>query len=157
MKVLLAIDGSLHSETAVAEVARRPWPSGTEVEVLTVIHPLGPMLPDPAFVMAAIHVEQAAELRRHAPALVGAASEQLRRSVPYVSVTTKIVEGPPKDLIVQEAQEWGADLIVVGSHGYGRIRSVVLGSVARAVVTDAPCSVLVARAKHSGESVESAA
>ena len=156
MKVLLAIDGSPHSDAAVAEVARRPWPVGTEVQVLTVIHPLAPLLPAPAFVIAAIHVEQAKELR-HAPGLVAAASEQLRDGVLDVSVTTKIVEGLPRDLIVHEAREWGADLIVVGPHGYGRVRSMVLGSVARAVVTDAPCSVLVARAKHSGESVESAA
>jgi hypothetical protein len=66
MKVLVAIDGSAHSEAAVAEVARRPWQAGTEVEILTVIHPIGPMLPDPAFVMAAIHMEQATELR-HVP------------------------------------------------------------------------------------------
>ena len=62
--------------------------------------------------------------------------------------TTKIVEGIPKDAIVQEAAEWGADLIVMGSHGYGRFRRMVLGSVAGAVVAGAPCSVQVVRAKH---------
>lgn len=149
MKVLLAIDGSPHSHAAVAEIERRPWPAGTEIEVLTVIHPAVPLLPDPAFLMAAIHVDQATDLRRHAPTLVGVASERLQRGAPDMSVSTKIVEGTPKHLIVQEAREWGADLIVVGSHGRGRVRSVVLGSVARAVVTDAPCSVLVARAKRS--------
>ena len=113
MKVLLAIDGSAHSEAAVLEVARRPWPAGTAVEIFTVIHPVGPMLPDPALVMAAIHVEQSAELRRRAPMLVSEGAEQLRRGVPDLSVITKIVEGVPKDLILQEAQEWGADLIVV--------------------------------------------
>jgi len=59
---------------------------------------------------------------------------------------------------VQEAREWGADLIVVGSHGYGPLRSVLLGSVARSVLTEAPCSVLVARVKsalHVTESVRS--
>ena len=157
MKVLVAIDGSAHSEAAVAEVARRPWPAGTEVEVLTVIHPIGPMLPDPAFVMAAIHMEQAEELRHKAPMLVSAACEQLRRGTPELSVITKIVEGVPKNLIVEEAREWNADLVVVGSHGYGHVRSVLLGSVARAVVTDAPCSVLVARAKRVVQSAESAA
>jgi nucleotide-binding universal stress UspA family protein len=51
-------------------------------------------------------------------------------------------------MIVEEARDWGADLIVLGSHGYGRVRRVVLGSVAAAVVAIAPCSVLVVRAKH---------
>jgi nucleotide-binding universal stress UspA family protein len=123
MKVLVAIDGSAHSEAAVAEVARRPWPAGTEVEILTVIHPIGPMLPDPAFVTAASHMEQAEELRQQAPMLVSAACEQFRRGTPELSVITKIVEGVPKNLIVEEAREWNADLIVVGSHGYGQVQS----------------------------------
>jgi nucleotide-binding universal stress UspA family protein len=54
---------------------------------------------------------------------------------------TKILEGNAKDVIVEEAREWRADLIVVGSHGYGRLRRIVLGSVAGAVVPNAPCSV----------------
>jgi nucleotide-binding universal stress UspA family protein len=157
MKVLLAIDGSPHSEAAVAQVARRPWPAGTEVQILTVIHPTIPIFPDPAFALFAAHVEQAEELRHHAPILMGTACEQIRRGAPNVSVILRVVEGVPKDLILHEAREWGADLIVVGSHGYGRVRSMLLGSVAMAILTDAPCSVLVARAKRVAEGAESAA
>jgi nucleotide-binding universal stress UspA family protein len=62
---------------------------------------------------------------------------------------TKILEGNAKEVIVEEAREWRADLIVVGSHGYGRLRRMVLGSVAGAVVANAPCSVQVVR--QSGE------
>jgi nucleotide-binding universal stress UspA family protein len=158
MKVLLAIDHSHHSDAAVAEVARRPWPAGTEVKILTVIHPTIPVFPDPAFTIVAIHVEQAEELRHQAPILLGNACEQIRHGAPNVSVIVRVVEGVPKDEIVQEASEWGADLIVVGSHGYGRVRSVLLGSVARSVLTEAPCSVLVARVKrvaHGSESTRS--
>jgi nucleotide-binding universal stress UspA family protein len=158
MKVLLAIDGSRHSDAAVAEVARRPWPAGTEVKILTVIHPTVPVFPDPAFAIAAIHVEQAEELRRQAPILLGTACEQIRHGAPNVSVILSVVEGAPKNLIVQEARGWGADLIVVGSHGYGPVRRVLLGSVARSVLTEAPCSVLVARVKsvaHGTESIQS--
>lgn len=72
-------------------------------------------------------------------------------------MTTKIVEGIPKDAIVQEARDWGADLIVLGSPGYGRVRRVFLGSVACAVVAKAPCSVQVVRAKHLLYDAESAA
>ena len=45
----------------------------------------------------------------------------------------------------------GADLIVVGSHGYGRLRRLMLGSVASAVVANAPCSVQVVRNKQAFE------
>jgi nucleotide-binding universal stress UspA family protein len=156
MKVLLAIDGSRYSDVAVAEVARRPWPAGTDVKILTVIHPTVPLFPDPAFAIAAIHVEQAEDLRHQAQILLGTACEQIRHGAPNVRVILSVVEGVPKHLIVQEASEWGADLIVVGSHGYGWVRSVLLGSVARSILTEAPCSVLVARVKSAAHGTESA-
>jgi nucleotide-binding universal stress UspA family protein len=150
VKVLLAIDGSAHSEVAIAEVARRPWPTGTQVLVLTVIHAKAPLLPDPSFVLAAAHVEQIQQLHDEAPALVDRACQQLRERAPFVTVLTAIEEGIPKDVIVKVAREWGADLIVLGSHGYGRIRGILLGSVALGVLGEAPSSVLVARVKHAG-------
>ena len=58
MRVLLAVDGSPHSHIAVAEVADRPWPDATIIQVLTVIHAAAPMVIDPAFAMAAAHVDQ---------------------------------------------------------------------------------------------------
>ena len=157
MRVLLAIDGSTHSDAAVAEVAARPWPEGTDIRVLTVVHATAPLVLDPAFVLAAIHVEQTKEQLRHAPDIVAAAKDQIVRRSPGINVSTKILEGVPRELIVEEAREWDADLIVVGSHGYGRVKRLVLGSVAAAVVASAPCSVQVVRAKHAVEAAEPAA
>ena len=148
MKVLLAIDGSAHSEAAVADVARRPWPDGTAVEILTVIHSATPMVIDPALVIAAIHVDQIADQRSAAPALMDAARAQIAAAAPRISVSTRILEGTPQDVIVQEARDWNADLIVLGSHGHGRLKRMVLGSVAGAVAAHAPCSVQNVRAKH---------
>jgi nucleotide-binding universal stress UspA family protein len=157
MKVLLAIDGSPHSHAALLEFVTRPWPIGTEVQILTVIHPSIPLIMEPTLVVAAAHMEQTLDLRRDAPALVEAASKMIRNADPGISVTTKVIEGIPKNAIVQEAQDWSADLIVLGSHGYGRVRRVLLGSVAGAVVAKAPCSVQVVRARHLLENAESAA
>ncbi len=53
----------------------------------------------------------------------------------------------PKESIVEEAQKWSADLIVLGSHGYGFWERMLLGSVSNAVVHHAPCSVLIVRNK----------
>jgi len=125
MKVVLALDGSPHSHAALGEFARQPWPHGTEVQILTVIHPSIPLFMEPTLVVAAAHVQQAGELRHQAPALVEAASKLIRDAAPAVTVTTKIVEGVPTDMIVQEAHDWDADLIVLGSHGYGRVRRMV--------------------------------
>ena len=157
MKVLLAIDGSAHSHAALVEFASRPWPRGTKVQILTVVHSSIPLLLDPAFLTAAAHMEQTLERRRDAPALVEAAADIVREADSNVSVTTKIVDGVPKEAIVEEARSWGADLIVLGSHGYGRVRRVLLGSVAAAVVATAPCSVQVVRARHLIDDAESAA
>ena len=157
MKVLVAIDGSAHSEAAIAEVARRPWPAETEILVLTVVHAAGPLLPDPALALAAAYVQQTQDLRKRAPELVAEACEQLRHSAPDLTVLTTIEEGIPKEVIVETALAWNADLIVVGSRGHNRIRSLLLGSVALGVLTDAPCSVLVARAKQVSDEADSKA
>lgn len=157
MRVLLAIDGSPFSQAAVTDVAERPWPKGTAVEILTVIHSAVPMAIDPAFVIAAIHVDQTEEQRHLASALVDAAATQIERSAPDLAVTTRILEGTPKDVIVEEAAAWGATLIVLGSHGHGRLRRMMLGSVAGAVVANAPCSVEVVRAKHLLRETDTAA
>ena len=157
MRVLLAIDGSPQSQAAVVEAAGLPWPRETEVEVLTVIHPTIPMFTEPTLVVAAMSVQEAEELRQRAPQLVDTARQQIIHGAPTLRVTTKILDGVPAQVIVVEAHDWGADLIVVGSHGYGFMKRVLLGSVAGAVVANAPCSVHVVRSRTAAERGPSAA
>ena len=154
MKVLVAVDGSAHSKAAIAEVERRSWPADTQILVLTVVHAGIPLLPDPAMALAAAYVQQIQELHAQAPRLVDDACRQLRHSAPDLTVLTAIEEGVPRDVIVDTARAWNADLIVVGSHGHGRVRSVLLGSVALGVLTAAHCSVLGARAQRVGDDAE---
>lgn len=52
-------------------------------------------------------------------------------------------EGDPKNLIVEIANNWNADLIVIASHGRKGIRRVLMGSVAESVLRYAKCPVLV--------------
>jgi len=63
-------------------------------------------------------------------------------------VETAVHYGEPRSVIVDQAEEWSADLIVVGSHGYTWVKRLLLGSVAQAVVLRAPCSVEVVRKKR---------
>ena len=58
-------------------------------------------------------------------------------------------DGDPRTVIVDEAKEWSADLIVMGSHGYTGLKRLLLGSVAHSVVSHAPCSVEVVRVKQT--------
>jgi nucleotide-binding universal stress UspA family protein len=145
MKVLLATDGTPTAERATAAVAERAWPADTEIEVVTVIHTRFPLLPDPQLMLAAAHQQLLAQAREQAPSIVRHAARRIEAESRTVRVTTKIVEGEPKASILQEARDWGADLIVLGSHGHGALTGLLLGSVAQAVALHAPCSVLIVR------------
>lgn len=72
----------------------------------------------------------------------------VKEESPNLRVTTELLEGSPKKTIVDETERWGADLVVLGSHGHGPARRFLLGSVAQAVTLHAPCSVEVVRAPH---------
>ena len=63
-------------------------------------------------------------------------------------VSQFLPKGPPGAEIVKAAREWEADLIVIGSHGRHGITRALLGSVAEAVMREAPCPVLVVRAEE---------
>jgi len=53
--------------------------------------------------------------------------------------------GGAAEMLLEQARESGADLIVVGSHGKNLAARLVLGSVSRKVVREASCDVLVVR------------
>ncbi len=67
-----------------------------------------------------------------------------------LQVSTEVLTGSPKSTIVEEAEAWGADLIVVGSHGYRTWERMLLGSVSQAVAAHAECSVEIVRCKNRG-------
>jgi nucleotide-binding universal stress UspA family protein len=84
-------------------------------------------------------------------------AEQLTRKIGEavrasgLTVEMVVRRGDPRSVILEEAKEWDADLIVVGSHGYTGIKRLLLGSVAQSVVSHAPCSVEVVRQKTENE------
>lgn len=74
------------------------------------------------------------------------ATEQLRSS--ELSVSSVVLNGDPKRVLVDEAEKWGADSIFVGSTGFSnRFERFLLGSVSAAVAARAHCSVEVVRAE----------
>jgi nucleotide-binding universal stress UspA family protein len=82
-----------------------------------------------------------------------AATASLRRArndVAAASPTGKIVRGRAADALISEVEREQDTLLVVGSHGLGRLAGFVIGSTATEVIHEAPCSVLVAR--NRGES-----
>jgi nucleotide-binding universal stress UspA family protein len=57
----------------------------------------------------------------------------------------EVIAGSPEKRITQEAGEWGADLIVVGTRERRGLRRLISGSVSETVASRAPCSVNVVR------------
>jgi nucleotide-binding universal stress UspA family protein len=149
MNLLLAIDDSYYSELALREVASRPWPEPTTVKVLSVAHFLGapvPGVPTGAAVDAtttAAMFEARTQLLEGTNQLLQRAAEQVARE--GVRVETLVREGDPGTEIIQEAESWPADLIVVGSHGHQGLKRLLLGSVAHYVTNHAPCSIEIVR------------
>ena len=66
-----------------------------------------------------------------------------RRQLDPSMVRTHVLTGRPDAEIVRFAQERGADLIVMGTRGYGGVKRLLLGSVADHVLRQATCPVLV--------------
>ena len=149
MKILLAVDGSTFGDEAAAEVARRPWPKGTQVRVVSVAEPPIQLAAEPYMLSDQLFVETDKALRERAAAAAGRAAEMLQRGLESqgVRVTSEVMTGAASRLIVEEAEEWGADLIVLGSHGRGFWGRLLLGSVSQAVAAHARCSVEIVRAR----------
>jgi len=61
------------------------------------------------------------------------------------NITGEAVPGPARTVILNEAEAWSTDLIVLGSHGYRGWQRFLLGSVSQSVVAHAKCSVEVVR------------
>jgi len=144
--VLLAIDSSELSEVVVSEVERRPWSSGTVMCVLTVIDLLA-LSSAMGYLEPFIKSESDA-----AKALVESVAERFRRL--DLQTNALAVEGYPGTSIVEEAENWGADLVFVGSHGHSGFVRFLLGSIAKAVVQNAVSSVEIVR--HPGHDTDSA-
>jgi len=62
-----------------------------------------------------------------------------------LKVSGAVLSGNVKDVILEEARQWDADLIVVGSHGRRGFKRLLLGSVSDAIAMNAHCSVVVVR------------
>ena len=149
MKILLAIDGSPCSETAVSEVARRPWPADSQLRVVSVVEPPGGLTAEPYMGVGAYFEEVERLKRQQAEEVLARAAAVLRNGAgtAEMGLATEALTGSPKRTIVEEAERWGADLVVVGSHGYHTWERMLLGSVSQSVAAHALCSVEIVRCR----------
>ncbi|MEY8021359.1 universal stress protein [Muriicola sp. SD30] len=154
MKILLAIDGSDYSKAAVEELSRLSFPSNTEVRILSVYE--NPILATPGIAplggsLGGYYEEVLSNAKKSAEENVKVAARQLQNKNTNLSVSKITVNGLPKMAILEEAEDLGADLIVVGSHGHGGFTRFLLGSVSRSISAHANCSVLIVRRPDAKE------
>jgi nucleotide-binding universal stress UspA family protein len=148
MKVLLAIDGSDPSLTALDAVATLPLAAGSEIELLTVVGDEADLYggwPAVVLIESPEAMERAREsVRERLEALADRLATEGR------TVSIHVVQGRPASEIVLEAGRFAADLIVVGARGQSTVARLLLGSVSSEVVDHAHRPVLVVRTAPRG-------
>lgn len=131
MRILVATDGSEPARAAVEWVQQMQLPPETDLLVLTVTLPPSPRLD----VVDALRVE-ADEVAEAARVILAGR---------WTRAEARSAEGDPRTVILQVADEWRAELVVLGSRGLGAFAGMVVGSVSLAIARHAPCPVLVTK------------
>ena len=143
MRILLAYDGSAGASEAAALAASIAWPEDTVLRVVIVIEPILMPVSGPWDRGSALSPELDAMI-------TASADETLREVVDRLgssgrSARGSVLRGRAASAITDDARDFNADLVIVGSRGHGAISTLLLGSVSSEVVDHAPCPVLVAR------------
>jgi len=140
MRILLGIDDSKFSGEGLRAIVSQFRSENTEVKVLHVLQPYVPLTPPEMSQGYAPELENQNEPAR---TLVEQAADQLRSA--GFKADTAVEVGDVRECILDSAEQWGADLIVVGCHGKGGIESFLLGNAAESIARYAKCSVEIVR------------
>ena len=159
MKILIGYDGSECADAALDDLSQAGLPATGEAHILSVAEVWLPPPPPSSYeiIEEARHANSPAELQRdlsrhcaaakQALVLAERARARVQANFPNWKVTVDSSCGSPAWELVAKADEWKPDLIVVGSHGRTALGRFVLGSVSQRVLTEALCSVRIARGR----------
>ena len=141
-RILVPVDFSSQSEEAVRYAASLARMANARVEMVHVVQdPFMAMVSSPE-----AYIPDVTELLNSLTERATSLLEQLKvKELTGVSTESIVLHGEPSRRIVDYAVDWGADLIVMGTHGRTGLSHVVLGSVAERVVRHAQCPVLTVR------------
>ena len=148
MKIILATDGTKYGAAAVDMLSKFNLVDGDQVKIISVVDMAVPLavdmyggyLPDTTALETAAREQATKVLAETKSTLQGFFEGK------SVDISSEVLFGSPDSRIVETAEETGADMIVIGSHGYKRWERLLLGSVSNSVVHHAHCSVMVVRA-----------
>ena len=141
--ILLATDGSPSAEAAQKEAFELAQRLDVPLVVVSVAHAAVPAVGYAGYGYSNIVVELTEAERHRVSALLSSVAETAEAA--GVHCSTVAVDGFAAEEICRKASEYEAQLIVVGSHGWGAARRFLSGSVSTALVHSAPCPVLVVR------------
>ncbi len=148
MKILLATNGSKHSNAAVEEIAGRQFPPGSEVRIISVVDKDAlASYAGSSGIVNDFYIKAGRMALKVAADAIEYGSKLLKDKNSSLLLTTAVIDGSPKTAIIEEAERYGADLIVVGGNEIeGKdIGHVMLGSVSHAVSLYAKTSVEIVR------------
>ena len=157
MKVLIGYDGSLSAEAALEDLRRAGLPREGEALVVSVGEVLAMPEPSAGEVVGAALTsrrlasglararEQASKALEEARVLAAAAARRMRFFLPGWDVRAEPLAGTPAWELLRKAEDWGADLAVVGSQGRSALGRLLLGSVSKKVAEESSRSVRIAR------------
>jgi nucleotide-binding universal stress UspA family protein len=144
MKILIAYDGSECAEGILYDLNRAGLPDEAQAVVMSVAELWIP-LPSSQEILEPTFTDRPPGGARDALVLAQRACERIRLQFPAWEVEAESVSGSPAREVLDKAERWQSDLIVIGSHGRTALGRFFLGSVSQKVVTEAQCSVRVAR------------
>ena len=146
MRILVSTDGSDFSRAAVEKCCRIVVaPDETKIKIVSVFEVIEPL---DISISPEFSKELESSARKKAQDFALQAEAKIREHFPNIDLETQISIGAPDQILIETAREWEADLIVIGSHGQGFWRRMLLGSITDSLVHHAPCSVLVVRRKE---------
>lgn len=147
MRILIGTDGSEFSKAAIRECCRMlVVPNNTTIKVVSVFEDSYPIAAEPFALSPEFYQEIVDAAENQANHFAEEGAELIRSCVngANVEVVTQVLRGSAGHQLIEQAESWKADVIVVGSHGRG-FWGRMLGSVSDAVTHHATCSVLVVR------------
>jgi nucleotide-binding universal stress UspA family protein len=145
-RILVAVDGSDPGQRALREalkLAKDDHPHLRLLHAVDVVPPGGGEFVAPLDVYRQSCLDEGQEILDQAVALAREAGVAVESAL--LETTTAQLSGA----LIDEAKRWSADLIVLGTHGRGGLRRLLLGSVAEGVVRHAPVPVLLVRAMET--------
>ena len=152
MKIIVATDGSQFGRHAARKFLDIVQPGeDAEISVISVVEPFVSTSVDSLGLGLEAYHEAREAVIEYTNGLVTETAESIRDraaklGLAKIEVSSKVItDKSPKVAIIEEAEAEVADLIVVGSHGYGFINRMLLGSVSNYVIHHASCSVLVVK------------